>query len=199
MLESARSHAPDSGAAPIEYRLCPADALAVDDGEAHGVTCQHGLQFFPDRVAALSEMRRITRADGRLAVALWAPIEQSPIFAALAYGVGAVLGAEVAAAYRRGPWALTDPDELRSLAVQAGWREVTVEPRELPIEFAGPAQLVASLGITPLAARLTALDAAGRRDLIDAVCHGLGAALDDDGAVRSSTAAQFLLATNRQL
>jgi SAM-dependent methyltransferase len=195
MIDTARAQPAEPGAAPVEYRVCPADALALDDGVVDGVACQHGLQFFPDRVAALTDMLRVTRPGGRLAVAVWAPIERSPIFAALAAGIGAVLGPDAAERYRGGPWAITDPDELRTLAARAGWHEVSVVSRELPIEFShGAPQLVASLGITPLGARIAALDPADRNAVVEAVADALGPALDVDGAARSTTSALFLLA-----
>jgi SAM-dependent methyltransferase len=195
MLASARAHAAESRAAPIDYQLCPADALTIEDGVADGVTCQHGLQFFPDRVAALAEMRRISRPGGRLAVAVWSPIKHSPLFAGLANGIGEIFGPDTAAAYVAGPWSLTDPVGLRSLAAQAGWHEIQVLPRELPIEFSGGAgQLVASLGITPLAGPVAALSQERYGELVDAVAQALGPALDVDGAVRSATVAQFLIA-----
>jgi SAM-dependent methyltransferase len=194
MIESARAHPPESGAAPIEYVLCPADALEIGDAIADGVSCQHGLQFFPDRVAALAEMRRVCRPGGRLAVAVWGPLEQTPMFAALASGIGEVFGAEAATGYRSGPWALTGSDELRALATDAGWRDIDVLPRDMPIEFASPTQLVTTLAITPLGPQVVALDQARRHDLVEAVTRALGPALDDDGAVRSSSSALFLVA-----
>jgi hypothetical protein len=147
-------------------------------------------------VAAVADMLRVCRPGGRLAVAVWAPIEQSPIFAALAAAVGLVFGGEAADQYRGGPWGLTDPDQLRSLAAQAGWHELRVVPRQLPIEFdAGAAQLAASLAITPLAPRLAAMSTSEHQALVDAVADRLGPALNTDGAARSTTSALFLLAS----
>jgi ubiquinone/menaquinone biosynthesis C-methylase UbiE len=39
--------------------------------------CQQGLQFFPDRLAALSEMRRALKPGGQLAIAAWSHIEDN--------------------------------------------------------------------------------------------------------------------------
>ncbi len=38
-----------------------------------------GLQFFPDRPAALREARRVLRHGGRVALSVWTAIEQCPV------------------------------------------------------------------------------------------------------------------------
>jgi SAM-dependent methyltransferase len=42
------------------------------------VCCQQGLQFFPDRPAALREMHRALTPVGRLALAVWRGLEHQP-------------------------------------------------------------------------------------------------------------------------
>jgi len=74
MLAIARDKPPRRDAAPIEYLECPADALSVPSEGFDVVACQQGLQFFPDRPAALAEMHRTAKAAGRLGVAVWADI-----------------------------------------------------------------------------------------------------------------------------
>jgi SAM-dependent methyltransferase len=195
MLAQARRVRAAHSAAPIEYVECPADALALPDGCAAAVTCQHGLQFFPDRVAALAEMRRVARPGGRLAVAVWRTIEDSALFAGLADGVDAAFGAQTAAGYRGGPFALAGADELVTLADAAGWQAPRVVRKDLPIAFDSPEQLMRTLAVTPLASRLRELDEAGIDALVAAVTTALGPLVDRDGAVRSTTGAHILLAT----
>ncbi len=194
MLAIARSKPPRPGAAPIEYVECPADALAVPNESMDIVTCQQGLQFFPDRPAALAEMRRATRSGGRVGVAVWASIAESPAFEALAEAVQAVLGDEVAATYRGGPWALPDPDELGGLVEDAGFASVAVNRHELPHVFeGGPAQLVETLAVTAIAPHVAALDDAGRQQLVAAAEQAAGR-LIDQGAVRSTAGCHIVTA-----
>jgi ubiquinone/menaquinone biosynthesis C-methylase UbiE len=58
MLDIARAKPVLAGAAPIEYLESPATPLAVSGNVFDVVICQQGLQFFPDRLGALREMRR---------------------------------------------------------------------------------------------------------------------------------------------
>jgi 2-polyprenyl-3-methyl-5-hydroxy-6-metoxy-1,4-benzoquinol methylase len=58
MLDVASSKLSSPDSAPITYIESPAAPLGVDSAAFDFVLCQQGLQFFPDRLAALSEMRR---------------------------------------------------------------------------------------------------------------------------------------------
>jgi ubiquinone/menaquinone biosynthesis C-methylase UbiE len=74
MLELAHSKSSIDASAPIDYLECPANALGVPDDAFDLVTCQQGLQFFPNRDAALAEMRRVLRPGGKLGIAVWCAI-----------------------------------------------------------------------------------------------------------------------------
>ena len=40
--------------------------------------CQQGLQYFPDRPAALREMTRVLVRGGRLALNVWGALDRQP-------------------------------------------------------------------------------------------------------------------------
>jgi ubiquinone/menaquinone biosynthesis C-methylase UbiE len=125
MLAVART-LPSSRAAPVEWREDDAAALQLPDGGFDVVLCQQGLQFFPDRPAALREMRRVLSPTGRLVLSTWREIGLSPGFAALAEALARHVPAAVATI--RGPFALGDADELRALVAGAGFKDVAVRP-----------------------------------------------------------------------
>jgi SAM-dependent methyltransferase len=192
-LATAKPHL--GGAAPITYLKCPADGLDVSDGGFDVVVCQQGLQFFPDRQAALAEMRRALKPAGRLGVNVWCGIEHCPPFQALSIALGMVLGPDTQLAYRSGPWGLSDRGELTRLCEGAGFTNVRVERRTLPIVFeGGPAQLVATLPTASVSPQVAALDKKGRDDLLAATTKAL-APLLHNGAVRSEMAAHVVRAT----
>lgn len=77
MLQVAR--ATSSGIRPaIEWRTGSATDMPLPDGSFDVAFCLQGLQFFGDRSAALREMHRVLVPEGRLALAVWRPIEFSP-------------------------------------------------------------------------------------------------------------------------
>jgi SAM-dependent methyltransferase len=195
MLALATAKPPVKGGAPITYIECSAEALDVPSDAFDVVACQQGLQFFPDRVPALAEMRRALKPGGRVGASVWCDIQQCPPFEALSIALGTVLGSEAQAAYRRGPWGLGDPEELTRLFEEAGFADVRVDRRTMPICFeGGPAQLVATLPTAIVAPQVAELDARGRADLLAATTTA-AAALLDAGAVRSEMAAQVVRAT----
>lgn len=57
--------------------------LPFDDASFDVVFCQQGLQFMPDRLGALAELRRVLKPGGRLAVSVWGAIEAAPGWAVL--------------------------------------------------------------------------------------------------------------------
>jgi SAM-dependent methyltransferase len=195
MLALAQTKPPVAGGGPITYRQCPADALDVADCTFDVVLCQQGLQFFPDRVAALAEMRRSLKADGRVGVAVWCAIEECPPFEGVALALGDILGEECELAYRNGPWGLADAGQLARLFGAAGFRDVDLRRHTLPVVFdGGPAQLLATLPHTSIASQMAALDERGRADLLAAAEEHLRPMLQD-GQVHSSAASHVVRAT----
>jgi SAM-dependent methyltransferase len=170
MLAIAREKPPVEGGAPIEYHEAPADRLPVPDSGFDAAICQQGLQFFPDRLAALLEMHRALRAGGRVGIAIWTRIEESPLFAALEASIREVAGDALADRYRGGPWGMPGADQLEELLVSAGFVDVGVGRHTLPMAFeGGAAQLAATLAASGVAAGLNALPPAEREALARAV------------------------------
>lgn len=73
-----------------QLSCCPDLPRVAADGEAlpfaaasfDRVVCGLGLMFFPDDQAALREMRRVLKADGRLALSVWGKEDEVPLVAA---------------------------------------------------------------------------------------------------------------------
>src|SRR5215218_1556352 len=93
---------PSVAGAPIAWQEGNALALPFADRSFDVVVCQQGLQFFPDRLAAMREMRRVLVPGGRVALAVWRPIEHSPGFAVFADALDRHIGPDLLA----GPFSL---------------------------------------------------------------------------------------------
>lgn len=179
MLAVARSLPPAPGA-HIDWCAASVLAMPLPDAAFDVVLCQQGLQQFPDRPAALGEMRRVLRSPGRLAASVWGRLERSPGMAALVEALERhVSGA--AADNRRAPFALGDADELGSLVEAAGFRDVLVRSVVGSARFPSPAKLVEyQLAATPLST-LGGMTDRARAAVIQDVCAALQAYVDDDG------------------
>jgi len=114
MLAVAQCNAPT-----IVWKQGRAEALPFESDSFDTVVSQFGLMFFTDRRAALKEMLRVVRRGGRLAVAVWDSLEQTPGYAAMSDLLLRLFGEEVADALRA-PYVLGDRDLLRSLFAEAG-------------------------------------------------------------------------------
>jgi SAM-dependent methyltransferase len=155
-------------------RWVQADAarLPFPDGGFDRVLCQAGLQFVPDRLGAVREMRRTLRPGGRLALLVWRALHHSPGFAALADALQTVVGAE-AAAVMRAPFVFDDdPRPLAALLGSAEFGEVDVQARAGVVRFGSVEAFVrCQRAGSPLAAHVEPRDEA---DLIARVADGLG-------------------------
>jgi len=133
MLAFAREKAQRDGLSNVEFRVCDAERLEVEEGSVDAVTCRWGLMFMPDPVGALRRARAALRPGGRAAVATWAEPERVP-FASLPLAV-IRQHADVPTPPPGTPgiFALSDPELLRSVLQDAGFDEVTVEEVDVPM------------------------------------------------------------------
>jgi ubiquinone/menaquinone biosynthesis C-methylase UbiE len=190
MLAIAAQKPAVSGGSTISYHEAPAEQLPVDDDAFDLVTCQQGLQFMPDRPAALAEMRRALRPGGRLGIAVWTEIESCPPMRALAGALEAIIGADMAQRFSGGPWGFPDGKQLGDLIEQAEVEDVRVCRCALPVTFeAGAEQLVSILAATPLAEVIEGLSQERRRHLVGLVAQELG-----DGPITSQLESNIALA-----
>ena len=67
----------------IEWHEGSATELPFADGSFDVVLCQQGLQYFPDRAAAMREMARVLVPGGRMALNVWGAMERQPFYVAL--------------------------------------------------------------------------------------------------------------------
>jgi SAM-dependent methyltransferase len=157
------------GAASIDYHKAAAERLPVSEAEFDVAICQHGLQFFSDRAAALAEMRRALRTGGRVGIAVWADIDRAPAFAALEDVIRDVAGDELADRYRGGPWGMPDADQLRELLEESGFDDVQLRQDALPLRFECAAQLGSTIAASPIAADIDTLSVGRREQLARAL------------------------------
>jgi SAM-dependent methyltransferase len=193
MIAIARSKPRTAGAAPIEYLVSPAAPLDVDDEAFDVVTCQQGLQFFPDRLAAVKEMYRALKPGGRVVAAVWREIALQPSFAALDAALRECLPADQVEPYGA-PFRWPSADNLESAFTDLGFDVVSVAPMRQPLTFeGGVAQVIGTLAASPIAATIAALDSETAARLRRAAERHLGP-LIVDGHVRTEMVSNLVSA-----
>lgn len=157
MLVVARAIAPD-----INWREGNAGALPVGDAEKFDVVvCQQGLQFFPDKAAAVREMRRVMAPGGRLAIATWRPLTEIPLLQELHRVAERHVGSVVDRRHSFG-----DAAGLERLLADAGFHDVRVETLSRKIRIADPAVFVRlnAMAIVGMSAGAAAMGEAKRAE-----------------------------------
>lgn len=78
MVAAAERAAQRRGVTNVRFRQCVAESLPFEDYQFDAVVSRLGVMFFPDPVAGLREMLRVTKAKGRLSLAVWGKREENP-------------------------------------------------------------------------------------------------------------------------
>ena len=193
MIAIARTKAPVPRAAKIEYVVSPAAPLAVEDAAFEVVTCQQGLQFFPDRAAAVREMYRALKPGGRVVAAVWREIALQPSFAALDAALRECLPADQADPYGA-PFRWPSAAALKIAFTDQGFTGVSVTELRQPLTYEGGiAQAIATLAASPIAGTIAGLDADTGSRLRSAAARHL-APLVANGQVRTQMVSNLLTA-----
>jgi SAM-dependent methyltransferase len=129
-----------AGLPNIDWREANAMTLPFRDGAFGAVVCGFGLMFVPDRVAALSEARRVLADDGAIHLSVWDAIEHNPHGAASAEVIEGLRPGDAELRFRV-PYELHDSKQLQELLAQAGFMDARVEVKRLPIEAPGARSL----------------------------------------------------------
>jgi ubiquinone/menaquinone biosynthesis C-methylase UbiE len=132
MLAIARA-LPAPAGATIAWQEGNAIRLDLPDEAFELVLCQQGLQFFPDRAAALREMRRVLTAGGRVVISVWQALQRHPVYEALFHATARHLGATIAIVDVS--FSLGDADELQTLLSDAGFQRIEITPRSLTVHL----------------------------------------------------------------
>jgi len=136
MVEVASRRAKELGLDNVECRALDAERLDLPDGSVDGVLCRWGYMLMADVAAALRETRRVLRADGRVACAVFAGPEHNP-WAALPSRVLQQRGHIPPPEAAPGILALGDRDRLRLLFTEAGFADPALEEVAFGFRFGG--------------------------------------------------------------
>jgi ubiquinone/menaquinone biosynthesis C-methylase UbiE len=145
------------------------------------VLCQQGLQYFPDRAAAMREMARVLARGGRVSLNVWGALERQPFFTAAIEAIGEFLGVDAQAPFYLA-FSLNSADELRQLAQDAGLKDVRVRFEHRTMRYPVPARFITGwVSGAPITAQFLALPDDRKQAFIADIVGRISTYVDDAG------------------
>lgn len=140
MVAAAKSEAQRRGLNNIVFKQCAAESLPFEGNSFDAVVCRLGAMFFPNPVAALREMLRVTKREGVISLAVWGKSELNPFSYAITNVVTRYF--EVAAEAdpnAPGAFRFAEPGSLARILAEAGVGDI--KERVLRFEISAPISL----------------------------------------------------------
>jgi SAM-dependent methyltransferase len=158
-------------ARPVTWQSADAGQLPFPEDSFDLVLCQFGVMFFPDKVGAFREARRVLRPGGSFLFNVWRPLERNPITAAVTAALAAFFPADPPRFLARVPHGYCDEATIARHLAAAGF---TAPPRfeVLQLRSGAPSAQVVALAFcqgTPVRAELEARGAP--LDAVTAACE----------------------------
>jgi ubiquinone/menaquinone biosynthesis C-methylase UbiE len=115
----------------VSFQLADAQNLPFSDGSFDLVLCQFGVMFFPDKVRANQEARRVLRPNSHYLLVTFNRLELNPIPRAAEDAVNALFAHDPFDYMERGPFCYADPARIKNDLLAAGFTDVEIETIEL--------------------------------------------------------------------
>ncbi len=128
MLEFASQHVSSK---QVTFERADALALSCADASFDLVVCQFGIMFFPDRIKANREARRVLRPGGHYVFIAFDRIALNPVPRAAGQAVNALFPDHPLEYMDRGPFSYSDPARIREDLAAAGFTDIALQTCEL--------------------------------------------------------------------
>lgn len=166
MLSVARARSPAGQS--VDWFETSAEAMPLPDASFDVVLCQMGLQFMPDKVQALKEMRRVVGPKGRVVLNFPGPVPE--LFAIFGDGLARHIDAR-SRGFVEVVFSLHDADTLRDLMKRAGFEKIQINSANKALELPKPEDFLWQyIHSTPLAGLTSKATEAQRQALTRDVC-----------------------------
>lgn len=118
MIGMARSLVQPAAGVSFDWHCASADRMPFESSTFDAVTCMQGLQYVPDCAAALSEVRRVLKKNGRFVAVVWTTLERCAGQHAIANALKRH-NIDIAAILKA--YSLGEPEHVRKLARDSGF------------------------------------------------------------------------------
>jgi ubiquinone/menaquinone biosynthesis C-methylase UbiE len=190
MLDRAQLRQADD--ARIRWRQADAQVLPFEDATFDVVCCQFGAMFFPDRIKAYREARRVLRPQGAFIFNVWDRIEENVFADDIINALAELFPQDPPRFLARTPHGYHEVALIRSELQQAGFSVVTIETRT--DQSRAPTPWDAVVGYcqgSPLRAEIEARSPGGLEAVTDHAAKAV-AARHGDGAISAKLQAHVI-------
>jgi ubiquinone/menaquinone biosynthesis C-methylase UbiE len=125
MLDEAKKHI-TRGHERVQWKAADMLALPFEAGSFDAVFCQFGLMFAPDKLQAMKEMRRVLAPGGTLLLSVWDELGKNVASQRLHHMAFALLPLDPPT-FMSTPFSMSDAPALKSLASDAGFKDVRID------------------------------------------------------------------------
>jgi ubiquinone/menaquinone biosynthesis C-methylase UbiE len=111
----------------VSWKQANALSLPFEDASFDAVVCQFGVMFFPDRLAAYREVRRVLKPSGRFVFNVWDTIEHNEFADAVTNAVAALFPKDPPMFLARTPHGHHDIGTIRNELSSTGFARVQID------------------------------------------------------------------------
>lgn len=163
----------------------PADAqdLPFDDESFDLVVCQFGMMFFPDKVRANAEARRVLRSNGHYLLVSFDRLELNPVLEAAGDAVAALFPDDPPAYMKRGPFSYADPTHIERDLLAVGFTRIQLETAALTTRVSARDAAQGLVLGSPFRAEIERRDSSALDRALDAVTAALAQWDENDAPI----------------
>ncbi len=124
MLDKARDVVSDPR---VSFRQADACELPFGDQMFDAVICQFGVMFFPDKVKAFKEAKRVLRPQGKMVFSVWDDLSSNELSLIFHETIATCFPDDPPQFLLKGPFSYHEPALIRADLDRAGFKEVELE------------------------------------------------------------------------
>jgi ubiquinone/menaquinone biosynthesis C-methylase UbiE len=178
----------------VRFLAADAQELPFEDGSFDLIVCQFGAMFFPDRVRAHSEARRVLRPGGHYLLAIWDRIERNVLTDVSQQTLIELFPDDPPLFMREGPFSYADPSVIEHDLHAASFATVEIEKVEKPSRASAHDAAAALCYGTPMGIEIQDRGPGSLERVFDAVQRKFQA-FERDGQVDAPMSAHIVTAS----
>lgn len=111
----------------VSFQIANAQALPFNDESFDLVLCQFGIMFFPDKVKANAEARRVLRSGGHYLVVTFDALSKNPVAQLVGEAVAGLFPDDPPHYMEQGPFCYTDPAQIQNDLLAGGFAKIELQ------------------------------------------------------------------------